>query len=98
IAFFALTQRLLSLFALSNVLNVRYKIKRLSRPIAQQIAPHMRPNGMAILVQILLLNFEKLNAAIQDRKSTRLNSSHRTISYAVFCLKKKKESQHTIQD
>src|SRR5437762_12439291 len=26
----------------------------------------------------------------QDRKSTRLNSSHRCISYAVFCLKKKK--------
>src|SRR5207248_11304283 len=29
----------------------------------------------------------------RDRKSTRLNSSHRTISYAVFCLKKKKQSQ-----
>src|SRR5207248_10674693 len=29
-------------------------------------------------------------AAVEDRKSTRLNSSHRTISYAVFCLKKKK--------
>src|SRR3712207_7705694 len=28
----------------------------------------------------------------QDRKSTRLNSSHANISYAVFCLKKKKES------
>src|SRR5438094_5672889 len=28
-----------------------------------------------------------------DRKSTRLNSSHRTISYAVFCLKKKKENK-----
>src|SRR5207248_11513603 len=27
-----------------------------------------------------------------DRKSTRLNSSHRTISYAVFCLKKKKKT------
>src|SRR5438094_4423498 len=27
-----------------------------------------------------------------DRKSTRLNSSHRTISYAVFCLKKKKNT------
>src|SRR5436189_4795015 len=27
-----------------------------------------------------------------DRKSTRLNSSHRCISYAVFCLKKKKQS------
>src|SRR5207248_7793534 len=31
-----------------------------------------------------------------DRKSTRLNSSHRTISYAVFCLKKKKQPQITI--
>src|SRR5437867_6841935 len=30
-----------------------------------------------------------------DRKSTRLNSSHRTISYAVFCLKKKKSIQST---
>src|SRR5207248_11610448 len=28
----------------------------------------------------------------EDRKSTRLNSSHRTISYAVFCLKKKKKN------
>src|SRR5437867_9361835 len=28
----------------------------------------------------------------RDRKSTRLNSSHRTISYAVFCLKKKKKN------
>src|SRR5207248_8587522 len=31
-----------------------------------------------------------------DRKSTRLNSSHRTISYAVFCLKKKKK-RHNIR-
>src|SRR5438094_1867742 len=31
-----------------------------------------------------------------DRKSTRLNSSHRTISYAVFCLKKKKTNQTSI--
>src|SRR5207248_6081866 len=30
--------------------------------------------------------------AQRDRKSTRLNSSHRTISYAVFCLKKKKNT------
>src|SRR5205807_8828485 len=29
----------------------------------------------------------------QDRKSTRLNSSHLVISYAVFCLKKKKKKQ-----
>src|SRR2546430_7002371 len=31
---------------------------------------------------------------ILDRKSTRLNSSHSQISYAVFCLKKKKKPQH----
>src|SRR5256886_8274909 len=30
----------------------------------------------------------------QDRKSTRLNSSHSQISYAVFCLKKKKVTEH----
>src|SRR5438477_5724668 len=29
-----------------------------------------------------------------DRKSTRLNSSHMSISYAVFCLKKKKKNKH----
>src|SRR2546430_10751216 len=29
-----------------------------------------------------------------DRKSTRLNSSHSQISYAVFCLKKKKKTEH----
>src|SRR5688572_31276706 len=32
--------------------------------------------------------------AIQDRKSTRLNSSHSQISYAVFCLKKKKDTNN----
>src|SRR5258708_10888359 len=30
----------------------------------------------------------------KDRKSTRLNSSHQIISYAVFCLKKKKQSEY----
>src|SRR5690242_21089370 len=33
-------------------------------------------------------------AGFRDRKSTRLNSSHMSISYAVFCLKKKKQKQH----
>src|SRR5258708_26378967 len=31
-----------------------------------------------------------------DRKSTRLNSSHQIISYAVFCLKKKKKLSHSL--
>src|SRR5690348_18076169 len=34
---------------------------------------------------------ERARIRIEDRKSTRLNSSHPSISYAVFCLKKKKE-------
>src|SRR5690242_21527381 len=33
----------------------------------------------------------------RDRKSTRLNSSHMSISYAVFCLKKKKINKENIQ-
>src|SRR5690242_21203754 len=33
------------------------------------------------------------HARASDRKSTRLNSSHMSISYAVFCLKKKKKQQ-----
>src|SRR5947209_10491188 len=33
---------------------------------------------------------------IRDRKSTRLNSSHANISYAVFCLKKKKKNKPVI--
>src|SRR2546422_5222706 len=34
---------------------------------------------------------------VRDRKSTRLNSSHGYISYAVFCLKKKKQAPVTTQ-
>src|SRR5947209_9574690 len=34
-------------------------------------------------------------AGVEDRKSTRLNSSHANISYAVFCLKKKREIMPT---
>src|SRR3712207_8524563 len=37
-----------------------------------------------------------LLALLLDRKSTRLNSSHANISYAVFCLKKKNELTHAI--
>ena len=44
---------------------------------------------------------KNIGASLQDRKSTRLNSSHALISYAVFCLKKKNkpsQQQHTISD
>src|SRR5256885_13223233 len=50
--------------------------------------------------QILRQTLERLaldngaKAAVIDRKSTRLNSSHLVISYAVFCLKKKKKKMN----
>src|SRR2546422_11141363 len=45
----------------------------------------------------LRLRAERRNAR-EDRKSTRLNSSHGYISYAVFCLKKKKNTMQTRQE
>src|SRR5690625_6557247 len=41
-----------------------------------------------VLPTLLLVGDGDLRADIEDRKSTRLNSSHVAISYAVFCLKK----------
>src|SRR5256885_11332649 len=41
---------------------------------------------------------ELLDIGWIDRKSTRLNSSHLVISYAVFCLKKKKTHRHATLD
>ena len=47
------------------------------------------PNGV-------LLTAEAFKKGIPDRKSTRLNSSHKPTSYAVFCLKKKRRTEeHT---
>src|SRR5690242_21109022 len=43
------------------------------------------PHGAAWLIKVKLANASEA----KDRKSTRLNSSHMSISYAVFCLKKK---------
>src|SRR5690348_17564911 len=47
-------------------------------------------------VEVLLLQPQRhLLVRNLDRKSTRLNSSHPSISYAVFCLKKKNTNTHT---
>src|SRR5437764_14682752 len=49
------------------------------------------PVHQASLSDLLRIDERAVGAGqIEDRKSTRLNSSHRCISYAVFCLKKKK--------
>src|SRR3712207_3435018 len=51
------------------------------------------PGGQASDIEIhareLILTKRRINEILADRKSTRLNSSHANISYAVFCLKKK---------
>src|SRR3712207_1918248 len=57
--------------------------------LAQRIAEFL-DHYPDIRVQLILTNEELDLAMREDRKSTRLNSSHANISYAVFCLKKKK--------
>src|SRR6266516_6192961 len=54
--------------------------------VAQYVANDLRERVYHHLQRLSLRYYD----THQDRKSTRLNSSHRTISYAVFCLKKKK--------
>src|SRR5207248_9165312 len=49
-----------------------------------------QPRFTASFISSTALAARRPNCHRRDRKSTRLNSSHRTISYAVFCLKKKK--------
>src|SRR5207249_10050825 len=49
--------------------------------------------GLRGLVALRVSSNLRLDGAIEDRKSTRLNSSHVSISYAVFCLKKKKSQR-----
>src|SRR5690349_23351853 len=44
----------------------------------------------------LIGNIARKPKSMEDRKSTRLNSSHVEISYAVFCLKKKKKEIHPL--
>src|SRR2546427_5077816 len=51
------------------------------------VADNRRPPGCVVRSKDLPV----LQAKARDRKSTRLNSSHSQISYAVFCLKKKKK-------
>src|SRR2546421_5935553 len=56
-----------------------------------ECAPHPATRAVRELVRrpVVLVELER----DQDRKSTRLNSSHDQISYAVFCLKKKKKNK-----
>src|SRR5256885_6133994 len=56
-------------------------------PVGQGIG---NPHGVGITTAGVRL-VQRIRGEGEDRKSTRLNSSHLVISYAVFCLKKKKK-------
>src|SRR5947208_4138387 len=61
----------------------------------QRIVGELEPHIFKLKQPLILLGDGVLGA--QDRKSTRLNSSHQIISYAVFCLKKKKNRNQLLQ-
>src|SRR2546426_4161812 len=63
------------------------KSKSRGVPMASAISIRPRWNGFLALVTT------PRSTRVTDRKSTRLNSSHLVISYAVFCLKKKKKKR-----
>src|SRR2546422_8584604 len=58
---------------------------------AEDLELHVEPPVGGLLVGATLLDVDPRRFG--DRKSTRLNSSHGYISYAVFCLKKKKHNK-----
>src|SRR2546422_7897183 len=62
-----------------------------------QARPESRSVGVGNLMDVMVEQIFILrnNVIAGDRKSTRLNSSHGYISYAVFCLKKKKKQKKT---
>src|SRR5438105_11167689 len=61
--------------------------------------PSKRRGVVAVLEKIRSSCCVQTTALVQeDRKSTRLNSSHEWISYAVFCLKKKKKTHRKTPD
>src|SRR2546422_6088323 len=64
-----------------------------SRPGSRAACACRPPSGCGSESLEDLVVGERPPEILQDRKSTRLNSSHGYISYAVFCLKKKKNSE-----
>src|SRR3712207_7170513 len=62
------------------------------RPVGDRVVAGDLPDHLGLPIELLHEDIEVRAVATGrgDRKSTRLNSSHANISYAVFCLKKKK--------
>src|SRR2546426_6694598 len=64
------------------------------RAIIRPKSVHSGAAGAGASIEVGSATTDEFTAA-QDRKSTRLNSSHLVISYAVFCLKKKTEPRRS---
>src|SRR5437762_4343624 len=78
--------------ALSALLFLYREVLGVELPWLDDVVRAKRPQHLPVV-----LTRDEVRAVLQrqheDRKSTRLNSSHRCISYAVFCLKKKKKRE-----
>ena len=84
----------------SGLLENKNTLKGMLETVARNF--HVEKNGkryqapFKLFLEVLLQwGGPRIANFVADRKSTRLNSSHANISYAVFCLKKKKKQTHT---
>src|SRR5690625_6795711 len=100
-------EKLSQIFACEVFKNLGGFFKLLARPNDQELYRHKTDQGQndqtgskqppKPVRGVVLHDFlSSSKTGAKDRKSTRLNSSHVAISYAVFCLKKKKSNQHNI--
>src|SRR3712207_8359662 len=75
---------------LLNILNVNERLEKILVVLNNEIEILEVEKKIGIKVKSKIDKVQK-EYYLKDRKSTRLNSSHANISYAVFCLKKKKK-------
>src|SRR5437762_7206022 len=77
-----------------NTLGVQAVVELPPEFVAQQFDSVLSDIGAHAAKTGMLSSIPLVQMVSRDRKSTRLNSSHRCISYAVFCLKKKNDTVH----
>src|SRR5699024_12220398 len=81
-------------YDLSSLKKIGYAGAAMTKQLTEEVYKRLKPEifvnhyGSTEVYTYSICNY--LNEKPGDRKSTRLNSSHVSISYAVFCLKKKK--------